>query len=167
MGTLAVTQYLAYVSQHLLSISDYTELMGQSTFYISRYGLNRMLVWRCLRHSASQNNAIHFEGNNECSTLEHCPLSIPSMRIIGTKERKSPRSLSGILIFLCHIIKGSMNLQLNSPAAVTKLIDRCPWLTLHRTCQHTRPPPATINYRSLVISALTCQFIRHQSSEAL
>lgn len=59
------------------------------------------------------NNVINFDGNNECSTLEQCPLSTLSMRIIGMKENKWPRSLLSVLIFLCHIIKGSMNLQLS------------------------------------------------------
>lgn len=39
-------------------------------------------------HSASQNNVINFDENNECSTLEQCPLSTLPMRIIGMKEKK-------------------------------------------------------------------------------
>lgn len=87
-------------------------------------GMDLMVCWTggtFTNYSASQNNVIHFEGNNECSTLEHCPLSTPSSRIIGMKEKKSLRSLSSILIFLCHIIKGSMNLQLSLPGCCHQL----------------------------------------------
>lgn len=66
-------------------------------------------------YSASPNNVINFDGNNEGSTLEQCPLSTLSMRITGMKEKKRPRSLLRVLIFLCHIIKGSANLQLSLP----------------------------------------------------
>lgn len=78
------------VSPYVLSIFYYTDVMDSQTSKSPSTDL--ILHWtdgKYLHYSASQNNVINFDGNNECSTLEQCPLSSTlSMRIIGMKEKK-------------------------------------------------------------------------------
>lgn len=74
--TLVVTQCLAHGILALAKYFYYAEVMESQ---ISKSpSIDLILHWtdgKYFHYSASQNNVINFDGNNECSTLEQCPLS--------------------------------------------------------------------------------------------
>lgn len=79
-------------------------------------------------------------------------------------ERKAQKPFLASLFFIVTSLMVQWISNEMSLAAVTILIDRCPWINPSRACCCTEPPfPLTIHYQPLGITTFTCQFIYHRN----